>query len=89
MRERSFAPCLFMEIKILHHARQRMQRYNVDQAMVEETLTNSDSEVPGYGGRQIAQKRLDGYVLRVVYEKENYEKVVVTVYKAKRERYEI
>ena len=66
-----------------------MQRYNVDQTMVEETLTNPDSEVPGYSGRQIAQKKLDGYVLRVIYEKENHKKVVVTVYKAKRERYEV
>ena len=57
--------------------------------MVRETLRNPDREVPGYGGRQIAQKKLNGYVLRVVYEKQNHEKVVITVYKAKRERYEI
>ncbi|MBI4442865.1 MAG: DUF4258 domain-containing protein [Acidobacteria bacterium] len=66
-----------------------MQRYNVDQAMVEETLATPDSEVQGYGGRQIAQKKLNGYVLRVIYEKENHKKVVVTVYKAKRKRYEV
>ena len=42
-----------------------------------------------HGGRQIAQKKLDGYVLRVVYEKQSHKKVVVTVYKARRERYEI
>ena len=78
-----------MEIKILHHARQRMQRYNVDQAMVAETLSNPDSEIPGYGGRQIAQTKLDGYVLRVIYEKQNHTKIVITVYKARRERYEV
>ena len=78
-----------MEIKILYHARQRMQRYNVEQVTVEETLANPDSEVVGYGGRRIAQKKLNGYVLRVIYEKQNHKKIVVTVYKAKRERYEI
>ena len=78
-----------MEIKILRHARQRMLRYNVNQATVEETLAKPDSEVLSYGGRQIAQKRLDGYVLRVVYERQNNTKVVVTVYKARRERYEV
>lgn len=66
-----------------------MLRYNVDQATVEETLQNPDSEVPGYGGRQIAQKKLDGYVLRVVYEKQNRKTIVVTVYKARREKYEV
>ena len=78
-----------MEIEILHHAKQRMQAYNVDEEMVHEAVRNPDREVPGHGGRQIAQKKLDGYVLRVVYEKQNHKKVVVTVYKARRERYEI
>jgi hypothetical protein len=78
-----------MEIRILLHARQRMLRYNVDQAIVEETLQNPDSEVSGYGGRRIAQKKLDGYVLRVIYENQNHTKVVITVYKARRERYEV
>jgi len=78
-----------MEIEILHHANQRMQAYNVDEEMVEEAIRHPDREVPGYGGRQIAQKKLDGYVLRVVYEKQNHKTVVVTVYKARRERYQI
>ena len=78
-----------MNIKILHHARRRMEAYNVDEALVEETLRNPDSEISSYGGRRIAQKKLDGYVLRVIYEEQDHKKVVVTVYKAKRERYEI
>jgi len=78
-----------MDIRILHHAKQRMQAYNVDERMVEETIRNPDREAPGYGGRLIAQKKLDGYVLRVVYEKQNHQKVVITVYKAKWERYEM
>ena len=78
-----------MEIKILHHAKQRMEAYNVDEDTVQEAIRNPDREVPGHGGRQIAQKKLDGYVLRVVYEKQNHKKVVVTIYKARRERYEI
>ena len=78
-----------MEIEILHHANQRMQAYNVDEEMVEEAIRHPDREVPGYGGRHIAQKKLGGYVLRVVYEKQNHKKVVVTVYKARRERCEI
>jgi len=78
-----------MEIEILHHANQRMQAYNVDEEMVQEAIRNPDREVSGYGGRHITQKKLDGYVLRVVYEKQNHKTVVVTVYKARRERYQI
>ncbi|MBI2819865.1 MAG: DUF4258 domain-containing protein [Acidobacteria bacterium] len=78
-----------MKIKILRHARQRMEAYNVEERLVEETLRKPDSEVPGGAGRCIAQKRLNGYVLRVIYEKEHNAKVVITVYKAKRERYQV
>ena len=66
-----------------------MLLYNVDEAIVEETLANPDSEVPGHGGRQIAQRKLDGYVLRVVHEEQDHTKFVITVYKARRERYDL
>ena len=78
-----------MEVTIRDHARQRVQRYNIGQSLVEEALRHPDNEIAGYSGRRIAQKRLDGYVLRVVYETKNYTKIVVTVYKAKRERYQV
>ena len=66
-----------------------MEAYNVEERLVEEALRNPDREAAGYAGRFIAQKRLDGYVLRVIYEKQGNAKVVITVYKARRERYEI
>ena len=66
-----------------------MLLYNVNEGIVEETLANPDSEAPGHGGRRIAQRKLDGYVLRVVYEKQDHTKIVITVYKARRERYEV
>ena len=78
-----------MEIIIPPHARERMEAYNVDERLVVETLDNADREMMGYGSRMIAQKKLNGYVLRVIYEKGTNTKVVITVYKARRERYEI
>ena len=78
-----------MKIKILRHARQRMEAYNVEERLVEDALRSPDSEVPGSAGRRIAQKRLNGYVLRVIDEKEHNAKVVITVYKARRERYKV
>lgn len=66
-----------------------MRQYNVSEAMVVETIKSPDIEMLSYSNRRIAQKSLDGYVLRVLYEKENQNKIVITVYKARRERYEI
>ena len=43
----------------------------------------------GHSGRKIAQKRLNSYVLRVIFEERDKEVVVITVYRARRERYEI
>ena len=78
-----------MEMKILDHAKERMRKYDVNEDIVKETVENPDNEVKGYGGKLIAQKKLNNYVLRVVYEKQKDIKVVITVYKARRERYEI
>ena len=67
----------------------RMQRYNISQELIEAALDEPDSEMAGHGGCRIAQKKLNGYLLRVIYEDKGSEKVVITVYKAKRTRYEI
>ena len=69
-----------MKVTILAHARQRM---------VLEAIAHPDQEMPGYRGRVIAQKKLNGYVLRVIYEEETSTTVVITVYKARRARYEV
>jgi hypothetical protein len=66
-----------------------MEAYNVEERLVIETVRNPDREVLSYGNRLVAQKRLNGYVLRVIYEKEGNSKIVVTVYKARRKRYEV
>jgi len=52
-------------------------------------MENPDSVVEGHSGRKVAQKKLNGYVLRVIYEEKKGINVIVTVYKAKSERYEI
>ncbi len=45
--------------------------------------------IKGHSGRKISQKGLNGYVLRVIFEEEKDINVIVTVYKAKSERYGI
>ena len=78
-----------MKIEILDHARKRMEIYDVSEALVKETIEKPDSIADGYNNRKIAQKKLNGYMLRVIYEEKNSTKIVITIYKAKSGRYEI
>lgn len=68
---------------------ERMEKYGISEALVIETLKRPKVLIEGYAGRKIAQRKLNSYVLRVVFEKKRNEIVVITVYKARRERYEI
>ena len=75
-------------IRITAHARERMAKYGVEESLVRDALGRPGSVIEGHSGRKIAQKKLDGYVLRVVFKKEKDVFIVVTVYKARSERYE-
>ncbi|MAG18225.1 MAG: DUF4258 domain-containing protein [Candidatus Diapherotrites archaeon] len=78
-----------MEIRITLHAKERMKKYGLIELQVKNCVNNPDIVVEGKSNRKIAQKRINGYVLRVIYEKHDNVYVVITTYKAKRERYEI
>jgi hypothetical protein len=61
----------------------------IDLDLVKLTVCHPDNREPGYGGRKIAQRRLDAeHMLRVVYEEQGDDLVVITFYPARRERYE-
>jgi hypothetical protein len=66
-----------------------MARYGVDEKAVLETLRDPDAVVDGHSGRRIAQRSLNDYLLRVVFEGDREDAVVVTVYRARRDRYEV
>ena len=80
-----------MEIEITLHAKERMQKYNVSESFLKFAIENPSSVIESYGSRIIYQRRLNGYILRIIVEesKEIRKSVVITVYKAKSERYEI
>ncbi len=78
-----------MGLRIIKHARERMHEYGITEEQIKETLQNPDILSEGKQKRKIAQKRLNTYILRVIYEKNGETKTVITAYKAKRERYEI
>jgi len=66
-----------------------MDQYNVNFSMIKGTLKNPDNTLRGHSNRKIAQKSLNRHLLRVIFEKEKDIYVVVTTYKARRERYEV
>ena len=70
------------------HALERMRVYHVTSAMVFQTINDPDLVIGSYSGRKIYQKALNGYLLRVIVEEGLLIKKVVTIYKARRERYE-
>ena len=78
-----------MKIEISGHAKERMHDYNVPEELVNETMRNPDRIEKSYGDRKIYQKKLNGYTLRVIVEENKEIKRVVTVYKARSERYGI
>jgi fructose-specific phosphotransferase system component IIB len=78
-----------MDIIISKHAIERMGKYGISNELLNNCIRNPDTVVEGYGNRVIHQKRLNGYLLRVVIEKGKEIKTVVTAYKARRKRYGI
>ena len=76
-----------MKIVISKHANARMNTYNLTENLVKNAVLEPDEVVDGYEGTLIAQKLLNGYLLRVVYIKQNDEIKIITVYPAKKARY--
>ena len=78
-----------MKIKITKHAEDRMRKYGLGKVLLIKAVLDPDCIVKGKFGRKIAQKTLDErYLLRVVFEEKGEQLIVVTCYKARRERYE-
>jgi len=73
-------------ILISEHAKRRIKKYGLSQKLVIETLTRPDKVLVGRNERKIAHKFKNNYVLRVIYEENDFI-TVITVYPARRERY--
>jgi hypothetical protein len=78
-----------MKIIITAHAKERMEKYNVNGEMLNECIENPDNIIESQVNRKIYQKKLNGYLLRAIVEESKEIKTIITTYKARRERYEI
>jgi hypothetical protein len=79
-------------INLSPHAKEKLKRL-VQSGITEEkaikTVQNPESLTTGHFGRKIAQSALtDELLLRVIYEETDNNILVVTLYPAKRRRYE-
>jgi hypothetical protein len=86
------APLTVKRIHIRLHAENRLERYGVDGGLVIDAINNPDEVVRGKRKgeieRWIAHKLLDDeYMLRVIYEVENEDIKVITLYTSERKRY--
>ena len=74
------------------HAKEKLKRLTnngITEEKVFNTIINPESLASGYFGRKIAQSSLtDELLLRVIYEETDNNILVVTLYPAKRQRYE-
>lgn len=78
-----------MNIELTEHAKERMKEYSVSYDLIQTTLKEPDNVTEGYAGRSIYQKKLNGYTLRVIVEENEGIKVIITLYKARSDRYGI
>lgn len=77
-----------MDIIIAKHAEERIRTYRLSKDDVKDAIEHPIFVVDGYGGRLIAHKHLNDYILRVIYEEYRGRAIVITVYPTKKGRYE-
>ncbi len=69
-----------MEIIFIEHALERMKEREISKELVINAIRNPDSVDQGYGGRKVAQKCINGKLLRVIYEEHEDKIIVITAY---------
>jgi len=69
-----------MEIIFIEHALERMKERGISKNLVINAIRYPDSVDHGYGGRKVAQKCIDGKLLRVIYEEHKDKIIVITAY---------
>jgi len=77
-----------MPVEIIEFVYKRKMAYEITEDMLFDVISAPDDILQGYWGRQVYQKRLNGYVLRIIVEAHKNIISVITLYKARSARYE-
>lgn len=75
-------------IRFTAHALQRMVTYQITEEEVTACIRNPEKVLDGYRGRKIAHRTRSNYLVRVIYEDDELLITIITVYLARRDRYE-
>ncbi len=67
----------------------QLRDYGISEDFLKAAIQDPDNLAEGYGGRKIYQKKLNGYLLRIMVEEDKETRRVRTTYKARSERYEV
>lgn len=76
-----------MEIIYTEHAEENITERKLEKEIIEDILRNPDQVISSRFGRQIAQRTVNGKLLRVIYEQQSNIYIVVTAYFTGTERY--
>ncbi len=68
------------DVVFIPHALERVNERGISKELVIEALTNPDKVGEGYLGRKVAQKNMDGKLIRVIYEEHEDKIIVITAY---------
>ena len=69
------------KIIFLEHSLERMEKREITQELIIATLNSPNSIILNNENRKIAQRFIDGKLIRVIYEEEMEKIIVVTAYK--------
>lgn len=78
-----------MTVNFTKHAKERMKKYELNEDAALDTVNKPDSIIKTYNERNIYQKRINDYVIRAIVEENEGIKTVITIYKARSDRYEV
>ena len=67
-------------VVFIDHALERLRERKISKELVMQALNEPDSVDTGYPGRKIAQKSLNGKIIRVIHEERDDEILVITAY---------
>ena len=76
-----------MKIEYTEYAEMKIAKRELSKTQIENVLKNPDKILEGKYGRKIAQKIVEGCLMRVIFEEQGNVYKVITVYYSKPERY--
>jgi hypothetical protein len=76
-----------MKFQYIPHAEEKIAERKLPKALIEDTIKMPEKVIPSVFGRQIAQRKVAGKLLRVVYEEKEGTYIIITAYYTELGRY--